>query len=65
VAFNPNQFPVAETIPNRVTYAIGNLVNVPPGTTCLLAVGRVVAVDLGRPGGLMLITVERDNVETT
>lgn len=59
--FNPNQFPVAETPQNLVTFAVGNLVNVPPGTTCLLASGRVTKQTLGKPGGVMLVTVERED----
>ena len=57
--FDPNAFPVAETPANLITYAKGNLVNVPQGTTCILASGRVVAVDLGKPGGIMLVKVEK------
>lgn len=62
--FDPNTFPVAETPQNLVTFAVGNLVNVPPGTTCLLSVGRVTARELGKPGGIMLITVEESDAET-
>lgn len=59
--FDPNTFPVAETPRNLITFAVGNLVNVPPGTTCLLASGRVVKRAIGNPGGIMLITVEADD----
>lgn len=43
--FDPNSFPVANTPENMVTFAVGNLVNVPESAgTCLLKTGRVKAV---------------------
>jgi hypothetical protein len=58
--FDPNEFPVAETDANLITYAKGNLVSVPPGTTYMFATGRVTDVRRGKPGGVMLVTVEED-----
>lgn len=62
--FQPNTFPVAETPRNLITFAVGNLVNVPPGTTYMFPAGRVTKLTLGKPGGVMLVTVEKDNAET-
>ena len=62
--FDPNTFPVAETPQNLVTFAVGNLVNVPPGTTCLLTKGRVTKHALGKPGGVMLVTIKEIDDET-
>lgn len=61
MTFDPNTFPVAETADNRVRYAEGNRVVIPDGTTCLIKYGRVTRLNPGKPGGVMLVTVEADD----
>lgn len=51
-------FPVAETAANLVTFAEGNTVVVPASANVPVPTGRVVKLNLGKPGGVMLVTIE-------
>ena len=59
----PYTFPVPETPANLAAYTVGNVTRITErgGDTYN---ARVVAVDLGKPGGLMLIKVEKSDAET-
>jgi hypothetical protein len=56
-------FPVPETPFNLIAYSVGNVTAVTErgGDTYT---GRVTDLALGKPGGLMLVTVEREDVKT-
>lgn len=56
-------FPVPETPFNLAAYTVGNVTSVTERGGDSYT-GRVTAVALGKPGGVMLITVERDHAET-
>lgn len=58
--FDPNSFPVAKTPENLVTFAVGNLVNVPESAgTCLLRTGRVKAVKVYK--WTIMVTIGADD----
>lgn len=64
MAFDPNTVAVPETAENLSRYRVGFFVNVTrlDGTTFI---GKVLAVDRGQPGGVMLVKCEDANAETT
>jgi len=59
----PYTFPVPETPFNLAAYTVGNVTRVTErgGDTYT---ARVVDLALGKPGGTMLVTVEREDAET-
>jgi hypothetical protein len=58
MTFDPNTIPVAENTANMIKYKPGEVLDVPPGTTCQLKKARVLEIKYGRPGGIMLVKLE-------
>lgn len=62
MGFDPNTVAVPETPENIARYQVGGFVPVTrmDGTTFI---GKVLAVHLGKPGGVMLVTCEDANAK--